>query len=86
MAMKSSPAKWPAVPAPAVDILSLPGLAFIRATSSCTFFAGSDGVTASRVGLITKRPTGVKSFNGSNDTFLIFGRSASVPEPPYTIV
>ena len=47
---------------------------------------GSDGVTAIRVGLTTKRPTGVRSFWPSNGTFLMCGNSASVPAPPYTRV
>jgi hypothetical protein len=40
-----------------------------RSISSFVLFTGSFGLTARSVGLITKRPTGVKSLSGSNATF-----------------
>ncbi len=82
MAMNISPAKWPAVPAPAVDIRSLPGLAFIMATSSANVLTGSLALAAIKVGWTTKRATGVRSFNGSNATFLTCGSSARLPDEP----
>jgi len=82
IAMNISPAKWPAVPAPAVDIRSLSGFAFIMATSSCRVLTGSEGLAAISVGWITKRATGVRSLSGSNETFLTWGSSATLPDDP----
>ncbi len=82
IAISISPAKCPAVPAPAVDMRSLSGLALIIATSSWSVLAGSFGLAAMRVGWMAKRATGVRSFNGSNDTFLTCGSSATLPDEP----
>src|SRR4051794_35559390 len=50
MAMNISPAKCPAVPAPAVDILILPGFALIIATRSCSVVTDNCALVAISVG------------------------------------
>ena len=54
------------LPTPEEAYLKSPGLAFIAATSSATFFTGTCAPTTSTLGTVTIRPTGTRSFSGSN--------------------
>src|SRR5688500_2406153 len=62
---KSSPARCWELPLPDEEKLSLPGFFFATAMNSLTVFAGYDGWTSRRFGLVAKTAIGAKSLTGS---------------------
>ncbi len=60
---KSSPTRWFELPVPAEAIVSLPGSAFARATSSASVF-GPAGFTTRMKGVEAIEITGAKSLSG----------------------
>ncbi|MNY42700.1 hypothetical protein D3C86_1776160 [compost metagenome] len=65
MVLNNSPATCSDVPTPGVPNCSAPGLDLASAISSCTFLAGTDGLTTSTLGVEASRITGVKSLTMS---------------------
>ena len=65
MLLKSSPDRCCDVPLPLEANVYLPGFAFISATSSATFFAGTFGLMTSRFGSRAISVIGTKSRTGS---------------------
>ena len=63
--LSSSPDRWLDVPLPNEPKFSFPGLAFAKAISSRADFAGSSGLTTSRLGTDAVRVMGLKSLTAS---------------------
>ena len=65
MVLKSSPARWPALPVLPEPKFSLPGFAFAYAMNSRTLAAGTAGFTTRTFGVDAIWVTGMKSLTGS---------------------
>ncbi len=63
--LKSSPARWPALPLLPEPNASLPGFAFVYAMNSFTLFTGEFAFTTSTFGVIAMSVIGAKSFAAS---------------------
>ena len=68
--LNSAPERWPTAPLPELEKNMSPGRFLASATSSFTFFTGSEGCVSSAAGMSTMRPSGVKSLTASKGRFL----------------
>src|SRR6266545_202409 len=85
--LKSSPARWPALPVLPEPKLSLPGFAFAYAMNACADATGSEGLTTSTFGVVATSVIGAKSLTASYGMFgYRLGLTACVDSAPIRIV